>query len=66
MGRRPRAAFFKVANLAIRLRHPILVGKYRRFGRMPDVCLPGDQTERMLWRKIFDRNPLYGSEEHTS
>ena len=60
MGRRPRAAFFKVANLAIRLRHPILVGKYRRrFGRMPDVCLPGDQTERMLWRKIFDRNPLY-------
>src|SRR5262245_33559922 len=49
-----------VANGAIWLRHPILVAKYfRRFRRMPNVANPRIQPERMLWRKIFDRNPLY-------
>src|SRR5262245_32416888 len=49
-----------LANGVIWLRHPILVAKYfRRFRRMPNVACPRIQPERMLWRKIFDRNPLY-------
>jgi hypothetical protein len=49
-----------IANALIYLRHPILTGKYlRRFRRLPNVAYPRIQPERMLWRKVFDRNPLY-------
>lgn len=49
------------ANVLAYVRHPRLVKKYyRRFRRLPNVCNPRSRTEKMLWRKIFDRNPLYG------
>ena len=42
------------------LRHPVLHWKYaRRMKRIPDTALPKTYSERMLWRKLFDRNPLF-------
>ena len=47
-------------RLAALLRHPKLHAIYvRRARRMPDVALPRGYSERMLWRKLFDRNPLF-------
>ncbi|MFN7000721.1 MAG: hypothetical protein ACK4ST_11950, partial [Elioraea tepidiphila] len=41
-------------------RNPRLHVKYvRRMGRLPDVALPRSFPDRMLWRKQFDRNPLF-------
>lgn len=38
-----------------------LVWKFRRrLGYFPNVCAPRSKNEKFLWRKIFDRNPLYG------
>lgn len=49
-----------LANVLICLHHPVLAAKHvKRFGRLPNVSRPGNQPERMLWRKIFDRNPTY-------
>lgn len=49
-----------VANVLLWVRHPILVAKFhKRFHRLPDIASPRIQPERLLWRKIFDRNPLY-------
>jgi hypothetical protein len=36
------------------------MNRYRRQARRwPNVARPGGITERMLWRKLFDRNPLF-------
>ena len=41
-------------------RHPRLHAKFlRRMLRLPDVAVPRGYTDRMLWRKLFDRNPLF-------
>lgn len=38
--------------------HPRLIIQYwRNLHRLPDVAVPRDVNEKMLWRKIFDRNP---------
>lgn len=51
-------AVFGVWRIAALLRHPRLHWKYlRRMQRIPDVARPVLFSERMLWRKLFDRNP---------
>jgi hypothetical protein len=52
------AAIFALWRLAALLGHPRLHWKYlRRMRRIPDVAVPVLFSERMLWRKLFDRNP---------
>lgn len=50
---------FQVVNLWAYCRHPLLVARfYRAMGYLPSVGCPGTYNEKVLWRKIFDRNPL--------
>ncbi len=38
--------------------HPRLIFQYwQNLRRFPDVAVPGNVNEKMLWRKVFDRNP---------
>jgi hypothetical protein len=54
----PDGAIFALWRLAALLRQPRLHWKYvRRMKRIPDVARPALFSERMLWRKLFDRNP---------
>ncbi len=47
-------------RLAALLRHPDLHWRYlRRMGRMPDLAVPTRFSERIMWRKLFERDPLY-------
>jgi TupA-like ATPgrasp len=49
-----------LANIFIYLRYPariLLFYKYLR--HWPNVCYPQTKNEKFLWRKIFDRNPIY-------
>jgi hypothetical protein len=53
-------AIFALWRLRALLAHPRLHAKYlRRMRRLPDVARPREFSERMLWRKLFDRNPLF-------
>jgi hypothetical protein len=53
-------AILALWRLAALLRHPDLHWRYlRRMGRVPDVAVPRRFSERVMWRKLFDRNPLY-------
>ena len=52
---------FLLFNILIYLRHPKIVLRFRkRVGHFPNVALPQRFPDRMLWRKLFDRNPLFG------
>jgi len=54
------ALTFGLWRAAAMLRHPGLHRKFlRRMRRFPDVARPQEYTDRMLWRKLFDRNPLF-------
>ena len=54
------ATLFALWRAAALAQHPRLHWKFlRRMGRLPDVAVPRDYTDRMLWRKLFDRNPLF-------
>ncbi len=45
-------------NGLLYVRHPWLVFQYWQYlRRLPDIAVPADVNEKMLWRKIFDRNP---------
>ena len=49
-----------LANLIVYVRHPVLILTFYGFmGYWPNVCYPQTKNEKFLWRKIFDRNPLY-------
>ncbi|NNJ74373.1 MAG: hypothetical protein HKP56_04375 [Anderseniella sp.] len=38
--------------------HPRLIIQYwLNLRRLPDIAVPRDVNEKMLWRKVFDRNP---------
>lgn len=53
-------AVFALWRAAALLRHPRLHWKYvRRMRRIPDLAVPVLFSERMLWRKLFDRNPEF-------
>jgi hypothetical protein len=54
------AALFALWRAAALARHPRLHGKFlRRMRRLPELAVPREYTDRMLWRKLFDRNPLF-------
>jgi hypothetical protein len=39
---------------------PVQIVRFRRvIGRWPDPALPRHRNDKYLWRKIFDRNPLF-------
>jgi hypothetical protein len=51
---------FALWRLAALLRHPRLHWEYlRRMRHVPDLARPRRFAERMLWRKAFDRDPLF-------
>jgi hypothetical protein len=55
---RPLAA--AVLNGLLYLRHPQNTRKYRlRVGRWPNYAAPRAYTEKLQWRKLFDRNQLF-------
>jgi hypothetical protein len=47
-------------NAYLYARNPRAVRRfYRRMGRLPNLAAPGSYLERMYWRKLVDRNPLF-------
>lgn len=53
-------AVMTLANCIVYVRHPRMVRHFQRaVGYWPDVCRPRTKNEKFLWRKIFDRNPMY-------
>ena len=47
--------------MLIYIRHPNLIRQYRcRMGYFANVAAPSTYNEKMFWRKIFDRNPMFG------
>jgi hypothetical protein len=60
MTRSADGVVFALWRAAALLRHPVLHWKHRRrMGYWPDVALPRRFSERMLWRKLFDRDPIF-------
>jgi hypothetical protein len=50
----------QVLDTAIYLQHPRLTWQFiARYGRFPRISCPIDANEKMLWRKLFDRNPKF-------
>lgn len=48
------------ARLLFSIRHPLLMARFvRRLGYLPNPAAPASYHERLLWRKIVDRNPLF-------
>ena len=47
-------------NAFVCIRHCRLVNQYvRKTHRFPNVALPVATVDKFLWRKVFDRNPLF-------
>lgn len=56
----PQRAVLAIARIFLTARHPLLVIRFfRRLGYLPNPAAPRRYHERMLWRKIVDRNPLF-------
>ncbi len=54
------AAIFWLVNGLAYLRYPNNVRRFRRIvGYFPNIARPVRYNEKMLWRKIFDHNPLF-------
>lgn len=54
----PVPATVRAMRRWVAIRHlPMLLRFRRRMGYWPDAAWPRTHNERMLWRKIFDRNP---------
>ncbi len=64
---RPRPAWrgaarlaLTAANILVYLRHPAKVLLFYHYLRYwPNICLPRNKNEKFIWRKVFDRNPVY-------
>ena len=57
---------FWLVNLFAYIRHPFNVKLFRRrVGYFPNIALPRRYNEKMLWRKIFDHNPLFADSSST-
>ncbi len=51
-----------VVNVLVWLRHPRNVAYFRRrVGHFPNVSQPIRYNDKMLWRKVFDHNPIFGT-----
>jgi hypothetical protein len=49
-----------ICNVATYVRHPRLIFRFRRrMGHFPNVAAPRTYNEKMLWRKLFDHNPVF-------
>jgi hypothetical protein len=47
-------------DTVIYILHPRLTWQFiARYGRFPRISCPLDANEKMLWRKLFDRNPKF-------
>jgi TupA-like ATPgrasp len=58
--KRAAKAALILGNLIVYIRHPRHIRTFKRLmGYWPNVCYPQTKNEKFLWRKIFDRNPLY-------
>ena len=52
--------FAHVLNAALYVRHFRNTSKYyRTYGRLPNYVAPVLFSEKIQWRKLFDRNPLF-------
>lgn len=52
--------FLYAVNTLIYIRYPHHIIRFRRkVGYFPNVAAPGLYHEKMLWRKIFDHNPVF-------
>lgn len=50
---------YSLINLYAYARHPRLVVQFRQMlGFWPNIALPADYHEKMLWKRVFDRDPL--------
>ncbi len=50
----------KIANFLFCFSHPVLVLRFiLRMGHLPNILMPGNLAEKYLWRKIFDKNPMF-------
>lgn len=53
---------FWAVNIWAYCRHPFLVARfYLALKYLPAIARPDTYNEKILWRKIFDRNPLIGT-----
>ncbi len=51
---------FAIINILIYIKHPFHIKKFRRrVGYFPNIAFPKRYNEIMLWRKVFDHNPLF-------
>ena len=58
--KRAAKAALILGNLFVYIRHPRQIRTFHRLlGYWPNVCHPQTKNEKFLWRKIFDRNPMY-------
>lgn len=54
-------AMLQFINTGLYLRNRHLFRQFRKkMGYFPNVAFPRNYNEKILWRKIFDRNPLFG------
>lgn len=52
--------FFAGINAWLYVRHPYLAAKFhRKVGYWPDIAFPRRYHEKIYWRKVFDRNPMF-------
>lgn len=52
--------FFKIVDALLYVRHPRLMAAYfRKMGHWPRPSLPRNFNEKLLWRKLFDRDPRF-------
>src|SRR5690606_22796662 len=48
------------AGLWLALRHPVMMVRHRRkMGSWPNPGHPHSYSDKMMWRKLLDRNPLF-------
>ncbi len=53
-------AFFDRVNRRVYCRFPNQIRRFRtRLGFWPNVAFPTTYAEKILWRKVFDHNPLF-------
>ncbi len=58
----PARLVIRLADLHARLRYRRLVKTFRdTLGYTPSIACPRSYNEKFLWRKIFDRNPLFAT-----
>jgi hypothetical protein len=60
MWKRAAKALISVGNVFVYMRHRAWVmAFYKSLGYWPNICYPQTKNEKFMWRKIFDRNPMY-------